>query len=68
MIKLAILEHLKALGADPNTIRNAAVELSETFSYLQIESAEKPRLDAIPINDDASELLEGETAEEETSD
>ena len=66
--KLAILEHLKALGADPNTIRKAAVELSETLYYLQIESAEKPRLDAIPINDDASELLEGETAEEETSD
>lgn len=66
--KLAILERLETLGADPNTIKNAAIELSETFSYLQIESAEKPHLNAIPINDGTSEALEGEVAEEETSD
>ena len=67
--KLAILEKLKALGADPQTIEKATTELSGTFPYLQITSAEN-RLPAAALNNNGNpdEKLEGEIAEEETAD
>lgn len=66
--KLTILERLKGLGVDTNLLETSAVELAETFGYLQIESKEN-HLTELPSDDDndLDELLEEEVGEEETS-
>ena len=64
--KIEILEKLKALGVDPEKISLSAINLTETFDYLEIGTSNDGEIYNTPDeNFEPDELVDGEELEEE---